>query len=292
MGLFLIIITFIMKEIVEQFKGLARVSNRIIKLIPAYEKLKENAIDNAYLMEKKLVEISKIVSGLPDFSMKNVLIDWLTQERQEIEKAKEEFRFEFGEKLRILFHKDNKTIRGQYPILRTGFYTIVLNFEFGEAGLFFGPEIEKVRTKIPLEPLEIYQAVKEIDGELKETKFDPKEFYLDLQNAYKRRLALSNKEYGEKVLIMDVLNEYVMLKQPAQFFTDPRKENYREFSRIKLAYLFYLFKNSEYPDTNIHLYTATLDATADRKLAIWIPDNEEGEGTYFSYLAFENRVDQ
>ncbi len=291
MGLFLIIITFIMKEIVEQLKELIKVANRITKLIASYEKLKEKSIENAYVRERKLSEISKIISDLPDFSVKNALIDWLAQERQEIEKAKEEFRFVFGEKLRDLFQQDNRTIKGQYPILRTGFYTIVLNFEFGEANLFFGPEIEKVKAKMPLEPVAIYRNIKEFDGELKKTKFDPKEFYLDLQNAYQRRLALSNKKYGDKVLIMDVLSEYVILKQSAQFFTDPRKDNYHEFSRIKLAYLFYLFKNSEYPDTNIHLYTATLDATADRKLAIWIPDNEEGEGTYCSYLAFENGVD-
>ncbi len=79
MGLFLIIITFIMKEIVEQLKELIKVANRITKLIASYEKLKEKSIENAYVRERKLSEISKIISDLPDFSVKNALIDWLAQ---------------------------------------------------------------------------------------------------------------------------------------------------------------------------------------------------------------------
>lgn len=276
-----------MKEIVEGFKALIKTSSKITKLINDYAKLKEKPTDNAYVMEKKLAEVSKITATLTDFDLKNLLMNWLNQEKKEIERLKEEFRFTFGEQLRTLFQQDNITIKGQYPILRVGFYTLVLNFEFGEATLYFGPQIEKLKSKIPLEPETVYQAIKKFDEELKKKKFDPREFYLDLETAYKRRLNILNRAYGEKVLLVDVFDEYVFLKQPPQFFIDPRKENYREFSRVELAYLMYLFKKSEFTQKSIHLYVATFDATTDKKQAIWIPDDEEGEGTYYGYMAIE-----
>lgn len=277
-----------MKEIVEGFRVLIKTSNKITKLLNDYTKLKEKPIDNAYVLERKLVELLKIATTLADFDLKNLLVNWLNQEKKEIERLKEEFRFTFGEQLRTLFQQDNRTIKGQYPILRVGFYTLVLNFEFGEASLYFGPQIEKIRSKLPLEPAKIFQTIKKFDEDLKKIKFDPEEFYLDLKNAYKRSLAILNKPYGEKVLLVDVFDEYVFLKQSVQFLIDPRKENYREFSRIELAYFLYLFKKSEFGQQPIHLYIATFDATTDKKQSIWIPDDEEGEGTYYGYMAIGN----
>lgn len=279
-----------MKEIVERFKALIKASSKTIKVLNGYAKLKENPVDNAYILEKRLTELSKTVDTLVDFDLKNQLINWLNQEKKEIEKVKEDFRFAFGERLKALFQQDNQTISGQYPILRIGFYTLVLNFEFGEAILYFGPEVEKIKSKIPLEPEVVYNTFKKIDTELRKTKFDPKEFYLDLKKAYNKCVILSKKPFGEKVYLVDVLSEYVLLKQTAQFFIDPKKENFRGFSRISLSYLLYLFKKSEYAQKGLHLYIATFDATVDRKHAIWIPDNEEGDGTYYSYLSFSEEA--
>ena len=261
-------------------------SGRVNKLLNTYEQLKEKSVENVYLLEKKLNEILKEVNSLPDFALKNSLITWLNKEKSELDKIKDEFRFSLGEKIKELFQKENWIIKGQYPILRIGLYTLSLNFEFGEATLYFGPEIEKIKSKIPLEPETIYQVIKKFDDSLKKIKFDPKEFYLDLQKAYKKRIILSNKPYGEKVYLVDVLDEYVILKQPSQFFADPKKENFREIPRIHLCYLLFLFKKSEYAQKGIHFYIATFDATTDKIHAIWIPDNEEGEGTYYSYISF------
>jgi len=275
-----------MKELIEGFRSLIKQSGRVNKLLNTYERLKEKSVENVYLLEKKLNEILKEVNSLPDFALKNSLITWLNNEKSELDKIKDEFRFSLGEKIKELFQKENWIIKGQYPLLRLGLYTLSLNFEFGEATLYFGPEIEKIKSKIPLEPETIYQVIKKFDDSLKKIKFDPKEFYLDLQKAYKKRIILSNKPYGEKVYLVDVLDEYVILKQPSQFFADPKKENFREIPRIHLCYLLFLFKKSEYAQKGIHFYIATFDATTDKIHAIWIPDNEEGEGTYYSYISF------
>ncbi|MEO0135970.1 MAG: hypothetical protein ABIL40_05690 [candidate division WOR-3 bacterium] len=278
-----------MKELIEGFKNLSRISARVAKLIENYAQLKENSEVNAYLMEKGLREIQEIAVTLPDFTLKNQLGGWINEEKEKIEKAKEEFRFQLGEKIKRLFQNEGMVVHGQFPKLRVGFYTILLDFEFGEAKIFFGPEIERIKSKVPLEPETIYRTIKKFDGVLKKTKFEPNEFYQDLRRAYDNCLRLAKKAPGERIYLMEVLNQYVLLKQPAQFFVDPRKENFREFSRITLAYLLYLFKKSEPVREDVHLYIANLDATTDKKRAIWIPDNEKGEGTYYSYIAFSEK---
>lgn len=275
-----------MKEILEGLRLLNKKLSRVNKLLTAYSRLKDNTIENAYLLEKKLNEISKETNDLPDFSLKNTLFNWVNNERSELDKIKEEFRFSLAERIKEFFQKENWLIKGQYPKLRIGLYTLSLNFEFGEATLYFGPEIEKIKSKIPLEPEAIYQTIKKFDNNLKKNNFDPKEFYLDLQKAYKNCILLSNKPYGEKVYLVDVLNKYVILKQTAQFLADPKKDNFKEIPRITLCYFLYLFKKSEYAQKGIHFYIATLDATTDKLRAIWIPDNEDGEGTYYSYISF------
>ncbi|MEO0094481.1 MAG: hypothetical protein ABIL46_03590 [candidate division WOR-3 bacterium] len=275
-----------MKEIIEGLKLLNKRLNRVIKLLNAYSRLKDKAVENVYLLERRLNEISKEADNLPDFEMKNSLIVWLNSEKSAVDKIKEDFRFSLAERIKELFQKENWIIKGQYPILRIGLYTLSLNFEFGEATLYFGPEIEKIKSKIALEPETIYQTIKKFDEGLKRMKFDPKEFYLDLQKSYKKCILLLNKPHGEKVYLTEVLSEYVILKQPSQFFADPKKSNFREFPRINLSYWLYLFKKSEYAQKGIHFYIATFDATTDKMHAIWIPDNEEGEGTYYSYVSF------
>lgn len=275
-----------MKEIIEGLKLLNKKLNRINKLLIAYSRLKENAIEKAYLLEKKLNEISKETNGLPDFSMKNSLFTWVSNEKSELDKIKEEFRFSLAERITEFFQKERWIIKGQYPKLRIGLYTLSLNFEFGEATLYYGPEIEKIKSKIPLEPETICQTIKKFDDGLKKINFDPKEFYLDIQKAYKNCIILSNKPYGEKVYLVDVLSKYVILKQPVQFLADPKKDNFREIPRINLCYLLYLFKKSEYAQKGVHFYIATFDATTDKMHSIWIPDNEEGDGTYYSYISF------
>ncbi len=276
-----------MQEILEKLKGLIKNSQRIKKLIDNYTKLKEDSALNAYLMEKRILEISKIVNSLPNFEIKESLSAWVSQEKGAIEKAKEDFRFMVGEQIKELFQKENIRIKGQFPILRIGLYTLKVNFEFGEAVLYFGPEIERIKSKIPLEPSTIYQTIKKYDETLKKTKFEPSEFHQDLLTAYRKKLSLLNKPYGEKLLITEVLTEYVIAKQPPQFFTDPKRENYKEFPRTKLSYLLYLYKKSDLLGKKPRFYVATFDATTDKRRALWIPDNEEGEGTYYSYIAFE-----
>lgn len=276
-----------MQEFIENIKALSKNAQKIIKLVGKYEKLTENPIDNVYVLEKTLAEISKVAESLPDFDLKESLRTWVQTKKDELERTREDFRFRFGQQLKQLLESDGKQMSGQYPLLRIGLYTLSLNFEFGEATLYFGPEIEKLRSKIPLEPRTVAEIIKKTDDALKAIKSTPEDIFKDLSEAYEHSLRLTNKSFGEKLLITEVLHQFVVLKQTKQFFIDPQRKNFREFSRVMLSYMLYLLKKAHFSERGMKLYIATFDATVDKRNAIWIPENETGEGTYYSHISFE-----
>ncbi len=279
-----------MREIIDVFKTLTKSSNKIIKLMDTYDKTRQNPVDNAYLLEKKVGELEKMIPELPEFELKNVLSAWLKKEKIEIEGFKEDFRMKFGQQLNKYLSKTGKKIKGQYPVLRIGFYTLKMDFQFGEATLFFGPEIEKIKSKIPLEPKTIFETIEKYDKELRSIKSKSEDLLKNLSEAYNRRLKLSNKASGEKLLITEVLNEFVLLKQSKRFLLDPQKAHFHEYSRVKLSYLLYYLKNSGLFEKGVRLHVATFDATTDKMTSIWIPENEEGEGTHYSHISFEGHI--
>ena len=275
------------QSIVENLKILSKSYNNLLKLIDSYETLKKIPVDNAYMLEKKLNEMIKIARELPELNLKESISNWVKCEENEIEQAKEEFRFKFSQELKMLLEKDGHQLRGQYPLLRIGLYTIKLDFEFGEAILYFGPEIEKLKSKIPLQPEIITETIKKYNVLLFSEKTEPEQILDSLYQAYKNRIALTKKSWGDKLLLTEVLSEFVVLRQPKQFFIDPKKENFQEYPRVKLSFLLYILKRTNLHEHGLRLHVATFDATTNKLHSLWIPENEEGEGTYYSYISFE-----
>jgi len=275
------------KEIVDELKIFKKQLAKILKLMNTYAKIKENPIDNAYILEKTLGDIERTTTTLPKSELTQSITAWLKQEKEAVAKVKEEFRFTFGKELKKLLEKDGKQLRGQYPLLRIGVFTLKLDFEFGNATLFFGPEIEKLKSNIQLQTNAICRELKKFDDMLQKKQFNAEDMLTNLHQSYKRRLSLTNKAFGEKILITEVLEEFVILKQSKKFFIDPKRENYQEYPRIILSYLLYRLKKSHADQQGMRLHVATFDATVDKLRAIWVPENEEGEGTYYSYISFE-----
>lgn len=273
-------------DIISNIKTWSKQLRKLQKLLEAYEKIRDNAVNNAYVLEKKIVEIEKTVEAVPDQDITGALNGWLHDEKAALGKFKEDFRFRFGQQLRELFARDGMKMSGQYPVLRFGLFTLKLNFEFGDAALFFGPEVEKLKSRIPLQPQVIYDTVRRFEKNIRDERFDASKMMDDLIAAYRRCLVLSEKAYGEKVLITELLKEYVFLKQPKQFMIEASKSHFREFSRVKLSYILYRLKQSNITEKGMRLHVATFDATVDKVRSFWVPDNEEGEGTHYEYISF------
>jgi hypothetical protein len=275
------------QEIVEKLKTFKKQTTKILKLMDAYAQIKENPIDNVYLLEKNLSDIERAATSLPHTELTQSITAWLKEKKEAVAKAKDEFRFIFGKELKTLLEKDGRQLHGQYPLLRIGLFTLKLDFEFGNATLFFGPEIEKLKSNIQLQPDAICGELKKFDDMLQKKQFNAEEMLTNIYRAYERRLSLTNKSYGEKILITEVLEEFVILKQSKKFSIDPKRENYQEYPRITLSFLLYRLRTSHANQQGMRLHVATFDATVDKLRSIWVPDNEEGDGTYYSYISFE-----
>ncbi|UCG29381.1 MAG: hypothetical protein JSV53_07615 [candidate division WOR-3 bacterium] len=278
-------------NLIQSLKTLARSTARLATMMRDYSKLKDDVVENAYLMEKKVTAIAVLVDNLLSSELKGSISKWLDSERKEVDRAKDEFKFQFGSRLKDLLKSDGLQVRGQYPLLRFGIYTLKLNFELGEATLFFGPEVEKIKSKIPLQPGTIHDIVVKSERDLKVDRSELESLGRDLRTAYERCLKRDGSAYGGKVLITDVLKEYVFMKQPKKFTVDARRENFREYPRAKLSLMLFRLRNIGVVAHGMHLHVATFDATVDRAKTIWVPDNDEGAGTYYEYVSFEHPQD-
>ncbi len=251
-------------------------------------------IDNLYIIKKNLMLYSKTASP---FQRKKILRDiksilekgtkvkgledWLKNEEEKISSEEMVWRANFGNELSKLLQSENLVLKGQYPVLRAGFYTIKISFETGSVNLYWGNEAELIVSNLPLSPESVYSAIKKVNDLLKKRKFDTKKFLQDLLTAYKRVL----HEVKEKVLLTEILREMTILQQPKAFRDNPTRKNFMEYPRYLFSYDIYRLKKEGV--SQIKLSVATFDATTDKSTAIWIPDDEEGNGTYYSYIFIE-----
>jgi len=276
---------FRLKEMTKQAKVMA-------KKIESHQKTKESAQEkpNIPRLEKSLAEIKRLSNNFPDSEIKSGLLQWIEQENEFIKKIKEELRYKFGAELKELLEKDGIGLKGQLPVLRAGFYTLKLNFELGFATLYWGPEIQIIKAKIPLSVENIYETIHNFNLRIKKQAVAPQDFLNNLHRAYQRYTSFNNIPYGNRVLLIDLLAELVLLSQPSSFSADPSKDKFREYSRVQFSYDLYNLKKSEglkQSKVNFKLSVATFDATTDKAKSIWVPDNEAGDGTFYSFITFE-----
>ena len=266
---------------------IAKKARIVAKRLESYEKIKEQPAINTHILEKNLNDIKKLLTTFPDSEIKSGIVKWTDDETEFIKKTKEEFRFQFGNQLKELLEKDGLILKGQLPLLRAGFFTLKLDFELGFAALYWGPEIQTIKAKIPLSVQEIYQTLHNFNEQIKKRTTSPQDFLKNLHQAYQRYTSFNPpKADGNKVLLIDLLSELVLISQPSSFRTDPSKDKFREYSRIQFSYDLYCLRQTTGQASSLRLSVATFDATTDIAKSIWVPDNETGDGTYYSYIAF------
>lgn len=279
-----------LKEINKQAKIMA-------KKIETYQKIKEptQGKPTLHLLEKNLLAIKQLTNNFPDSEIKSGLLRWVEGENEFLKKTKEEFRYQFGAELKELLAKDGIGLKGQLPVLRASFYTLKLDFELGLGALYWGPEIQTIKAKIPLSVNNIYQTIHNFNERIKKQSIAPQDLLKNLHRAYERYTTFNNIRYGGKVLLIDLLSELVLLSQPSSFRTDPSRDKFREYSRVQFSYDLYNLKKNERVEigkSKLRLSVATFDATTDKAKSIWVPDNETGDGTFYSFIAFEEKSNE
>jgi hypothetical protein len=278
-----------MEGLIECLRALSASALRLSKRLSEYKLLLADPVNNVHEREKALADIGRLAAALSESGARTRLDEWLTAERADIEARKAEFKFEFGRQFVAGLEGSGISVRGQLPVLRTGLFTLKADFAAGTAAIFWGPEIEKLKAGLKLEPLALARTVRSYQERLVQKAIEPERLLKQLQAAYRRYCVVTGQPEGTRVFLLDLLSELVLLLQPESFRLNPAQEKFVEYPRIRFSYdLFRLKQAGQFSvaGKRLKLHVANFDATTEKSKALWVPDNEEGEGTHYSYVSF------
>src|SRR3990170_5458534 len=111
------------------------------RLYRQVERLEQEPVANAYALDQSYRKLDQLVERLGDAfvkadapEMKGRLAHRLTERKAKLEPAKDKFRAQFGTELeKTLRERLDLSLRGQYPRLLAGMYTIIPDFGRGAA---------------------------------------------------------------------------------------------------------------------------------------------------------------
>ena len=244
---------------------------------------------NAFARDAALARLARTIAEFPDTAARAQLQDWLKVEQAAVASHKDEFRYDFGRDLVAALEGTGLAVKGQLPQLRIGLFSVEADFDSGKATIFWGPRVEKLKTGLSLDPVELAQTLVAWRDRLSEKAVPPEKMLDLLHTAYRRHVLLNSLGAGARVFLSDILAEVVLLLQPAGFRVDPVQEKFVEYPRVRFSYdLFRLKESGEFAHSGavLKLHVANFDATTEKAKALWVPDNEEGDGTHYSYVSF------
>ncbi len=278
-----------MEGLVELLQSLSGQSQKLARRLIAYRGLLSDPVNNVHARAKAITELSSAIQAFPDSEVRGRLVEWCRNEAAAIEQGRAEFKFEFGRQLVAGLEGSGMTIKGQLPLLRVGLFTVRADFEAGSATIFWGPEVEKLKSGLSLGPGELATTLRKWNERLRQKSVEPTKLAARLHAAYRRLCVLGGLNEGTRVFLLDLLSELVLLMQPESFRLNPAQEKFVEYPRVRFSYDLFRLKQAgafAVGEVQLKLHVANFDATTEKAKALWVPDNEEGEGTHYSYISF------
>ncbi|MBM3332353.1 hypothetical protein FJY68_10995 [candidate division WOR-3 bacterium] len=278
-----------MEGLAELLQSLSDQSQRLVRRLAAYRDLLSDPVNNVHARAKAIAQLSGAIQAFPDSEVRQKLVEWHRNESAAIEQSRSEFRFEFGRQFVAGLEGSGMTVKGQLPLLRVGLFTVRVDFEAGSATIFWGPEIEKLKSGLALAPLELATTLRKWNERLRQKSVEPSKLAGRLHAAYRRFCGLEGLSEGTRVFLLDLLSELVLLMQPESFRLNPAQEKFVEYPRVRFSYDLFRLKQAgafSVGEVQLKLHVANFDATTEKAKALWVPDSEEGDGTHYSYISF------
>jgi hypothetical protein len=282
-----------MEGLVGLLQSLSGQSQKLARRLIAYRSLLSDPIGSVYARARAVADLSAAIQTFPDSEVRQMLAEWCRSESAAIEQSRAEFRFEFGRQLLAGLEGSGMALKGQLPLLRAGLFTVRTDFEAGSATIFWGPEIEKLKSGIALAPAELAATLRKWNERLRQKSVEPAKLATRLHSAYRRFCGLGGLGEGTRVFLLDLLSELVLMMQPESFRLNPAQEKFVEYPRVRFSYDLFRLKQAgafAVGDDQLKLHVANFDATTEKSKALWVPDSEEGEGTHYSYISFAPRT--
>lgn len=287
-----------MEEILGRVKLAVEAGQRLTKLIAAYRRLESRSDITAAAREQALERVAAAGERVPIPELRAELERWVAEERDRITAAREEFRFGFGPGLAAALAELGITPRGQLPVVRAGLFCLRVDFATDTATLYWGPEIERLAPGLALAPAAIVCAIREQQEQLRKRSIEPGRLAGLIGRAYQRLRAIETAGGDRagsdgRVPIVAVLAELAQLIQTDSFRADPVRGRFVEYPRVQFSYDLFRLRQAARDmgaDPMVpRLHVATFDSTTSRSRALWVPDNDQGDGTHYSHLSYPVR---
>ncbi|HGE71294.1 TPA: hypothetical protein ENX78_10695 [Candidatus Poribacteria bacterium] len=270
-----------LNQLLNELKKCKKNFDLLFKQLKEISYLEQDRMANLPRLKARLATVDKTMGQLIQCaSQSEVLRNWASQYREDLVRSEEHFKKHFGVELERELRAHNLSLSGQYPDLKSDLYTIELDFDGERVVLWYGPKQERI-GQCHLSVTEIVNRIEKFRQQIG-SGLSEDEFLKRLREAYSRVMGINR---GEPAPIIAVLTELAYLLQDSRFRQDPRKENYRSYSRADFSYDIYKFRQIK----GLRLKVATRDHTKKRMDFLWVPDNESGEGTTYSHLYFEEK---
>lgn len=172
----------------------------------------------------------------------------------------------FGRELEDELKKIGRGLTGHYPLLKTGLYTLAVDFDGNKVGIWYGPEQDKLASR-RLSALDVVKELQKQHELITEHGFTDETFIRTLHDIV-----------GDYASIPDIVSEYA---ERNVYGTKTKK-----IIRTLLSYDLYRLKTRVVDNMELSLVTATRAYTQRKSDFLWIPTNDSGRGMYVSHIRF------
>ncbi|MFN8467199.1 MAG: hypothetical protein U0X20_16705 [Caldilineaceae bacterium] len=223
-----------------------------------------------------VVRLDKALAVLQE-SKEQPVLDAVPELQNELELAQRALGDEFGQKLRAALAAQGVTIGGRPPKFEIGRFELDVNFARRYGMLRYGKDVVAPHIPVTVDAtVKAYQAaVKAIAGR----KEDGAAWLAQLHEAYQVARRKRNVN-GDRINIVDVYLEMVLLRQGRAFASEPSKRTFTDYSRPQFLYDFAEFAGRQrlaYQGYVVQKHSATKSQTDSAAKSMWMV---EGDSPY------------
>jgi len=233
-----------------------------------------------------VVRLDKALAVLQE-SKEQPVLDAVPELQNELDLAQRALGDEFGQKLRTALAAQGVTVGGRPPKFEIGRFELDVNFARRFGVLRYGKDVVAPHIPVTVDAtVKAYQAaVKAIEGRTQ----DGAAWLAQLHEAYQIARRKRNVD-SERINIVDVYLEMVLLRQGRAFASEPSKRTFTDYSRPQFIYDFYEFtgrRRLAHQGQIAKLHSATKSQTDSPAKSMWIVEGDSPyDGHFFADLQF------
>lgn len=179
-------------------------------------------------------------------------------------------------------------LEGALPELRCGLLTLRFRPEAKKpvVEVFYGPGVARLKV-LPVDADAVAKAVADAHRELAAEPLDETAFLRALRAAYRVVFARRGEpDDGRPAPLPEVMAEFAFARQPARFRTDPVREAFVSYGRVRFSFDLFRLQRRELDGETLRLGIASREQTRKPEHHLWVPTDLRGHGTHFADLAF------